>query len=586
MEKSLFVDIIVMVLKYRKRLALAFVMVLISNCLLIFNPIIFRQAITALDVTTQASYSKLPLLHSLAFWAVTLLIISLGAAYFKYRMRVEFISVSRDVEKNVRSLLFARIQKQSRAFFTRHGIGDLMSRLTNDISAYRDVLGPGVMYPIYFVTLVVPAVLALFTISVYLALISLIPVAVLPILVFTMQGYVYKTALKVQKGLADMSNLSHEVFSGVRIVKGYRMENQIFHRFKRFCNIVMRSNWILACLQGMIFPFLTILTKAATILIVIVAGFIILEGWHYLSGADFISFMWIQSFIYAPVLMLGWVLPIYQRGGAAYDRLYEIYNEPIEIIDNPHSTLILKDDADITFNRLTFSYPESSTYAIHNLSLQIKGGSFVGITGPVGSGKTTLFRLLNREYEIPREMITLGGHDIHDYSLEELHRKIVTVEQLPFLFSKTIAENVRFGFAEATEKELEVVMRQADIYDTVEAFPNRYDTIVGERGMTLSGGQKQRIAMARAFLVKRPILLLDDIFSAIDASTERRIFDELLSKFKGKTLLLVTHRVSILEKLDRVIYMMNGQVVEDGSPTELLAQNGHFAALAALKEVM
>lgn len=579
MERSLFRDIRAMVIKYRKRLFFAFLMVLTSNSLLVANPLVFRKAVTEVEFHQESP------LQQVMLWALALFIISITAAYFKYAMRVAFISISRDVEMHVRSILFERIQRQSRSFFDRHGIGDLMSRLTNDISAYRDVLGPGVMYPVFFATLVVPAVVALFSISFFLALISLIPILFLPFLVLFSQGYVYKMAMKTQQALASMSNMTHEVYSGVRVIKSYRAEKRTFVRFKESCRQLLKLNVILGSLQGMIYPFLTLITKVVTVVIVIAAGFIILKAWGDLTTADFISFMWIQSFIYAPVLMLGWVLPIYQRGGAAYDRLYEIYNEPIEVKDNPHSTLKVTDNCDIKLSRLTFSYPEGLVPALNDVNLHIKSKSFVGITGPVGSGKTTIFRLLNREYEIPRGMITLGGHDIHDYSLEELHKNIVTVEQLPFLFSKTIAENISFGCAEATEKELELVIRQTDLFDTVESFPDRYETLVGERGTMLSGGQKQRVAMARAFLVDRSILLLDDVFSAIDASTEKKIFDEIKVKFAGKTVLLITHRISILEQLDRVVYLMNGHVVEDGSPKELMAQNGHFAALAALKEV-
>jgi ATP-binding cassette subfamily B protein len=219
------------------------------------------------------------------------------------------------------------------------------------------------------------------------------------------------------------------------------------------------------------------------------------------------------------------------------------------------------------------------------LTFNIKGGSFVGITGPIGSGKSTLFRLLSREYEIPRGMIYIGGKDIHDYPLEAFSKSMVTVEQIPFLFSKTIAENVMFGRDSASQAEIELVSRHADLHETVMEFPQQYDTVVGERGVTLSGGQKQRIVMARAFLVNRSILLLDDIFSAVDMGTERRIFDRMKSNFEGRTVLLITHRVSILEQLDRVIYMQDGKIVEDGSPAQLVQKKGYYAALHDLQSI-
>jgi ATP-binding cassette subfamily B protein len=281
--------------------------------------------------------------------------------------------------------------------------------------------------------------------------------------------------------------------------------------------------------------------------------------------------------------MLAWVLPIYERGRAAYDRLVEIYMEPIEISEGSHLHLHIPPKSEILFKELNFAYPRFSHHALKNINLTIKGGSFVGITGPVGAGKTTLFRLLNREYEIPKGMIFLGGRDIHDYSFEAFSQSIVTVEQIPFLFSKSIAENVSFGKEGATQEELELVAEMADLHDTVLEFPDQYNTVIGERGVTLSGGQKQRLAMARAFLVNRSILLLDDIFSAVDAATEKRIFNAMKMNFIDKTVLMITHRVSILEQMDLVIYMKNGEIVENGSPLDLFNQKGYYRTLFDLQ---
>jgi ATP-binding cassette subfamily B protein len=388
----------------------------------------------------------------------------------------------------------------------------------------------------------------------------------------------------VQKALADMSTLVHEHYSGIRIVKSYGIEDKTSALFQFLGKHLFRLNLQLECIQGMFFPLLTFITKIVTIFLVILAGFIIIHAWNHLTTADFISFMWIQSFIFSPVLMLGWVLPIYQKGSAAYSRLRDIFNEPFEVEDNKNSSLKIPKKADIIFNHLTFHYPKTSLPALQDITLTIKAGSFVGITGSVGSGKTTLFRLLNRDYEIPHGKIFIGDHDIHDYSLDTLKNEFVTVEQIPFLFSKTIAENVLFGRNEASQEDLEIVTQQADLHETVMSFPERYDTMVGERGVTLSGGQKQRLALARAFLTNRSIMLFDDVFSSVDASTEKRIFDEMKNKLMGKTILLITHRVSLLEKMDRVITLVNGQIVEDGPPGRLMEQNGHFAALVELQK--
>lgn len=567
-------------------------MVLLSNCLLIANPLVLRQAIAEMGAGANAPAGWLggwfhwllgPVAQTVWPWALLLVCISVVSAVFKYYMRFAFISISRDAERDVRAKLFDKIQQQSMAFYDRHGIGELLSRLTNDIAAYREVLGPGMMYPLFFLTIAVPGLLALASISAPLAAISLVPLLLIPLLNALMRRKVYDASYAAQQGLADLSDMAQEHYSGIRIIKGYVAEASMRSRFDTLGRSLIGLNAKLGCYQGMLFPFFSLLTKLVTVTLVLFSGMIILTAWAHLSVADFISFMWIQSYIFFPVLMLAWVLPIYERGRAAYDRLVEIYNEPVEVQDTAQEPLEIPNQADIVFDRLSFGYPTADRPVFRDFSLSIKGGSFVGITGPVGAGKTTLFRLLNREYEVGRGQIKIGGRDLHDYPLEAFRNQVVTVEQLPFLFSRSIADNVRFGREEATLAEIEIVSQYADLHDTVLGFPEQYDTVVGERGVTLSGGQKQRIAMARAFLVNRSILLLDDVFSAVDAATQRRIFASMQANFTGKTVLLITHRVSVLEAMDRVLYVSNGQVVEDGPPQQLLQREGYYAALAALQ---
>jgi len=594
MEKSLYKNLLGLLAKYRWRFIAAFLMVLISNLLLILNPLIFREAIYAFDpsshriqnwVGTSTHWLLGSFTSSILAWAVLLITIALVSSYFKYWMRFAFISISRDAEVDIRDKLFGRIQSQSREFFDHHGVGELLSRLTNDITAYRELLGPGIMYPLFFLTIVTPGLIALFSISTPLAMLSIVPMILIPFLNGAVRDYIYKFSRAVQVSLGEMSNMTQEYFSGIRIVKGYAIENETLKKFKQLCKTFSQLSFKLACIQGMLFPLFTLLTRVVTVSLVLLAGYIILKAWDELSAADFASFMWIQSYIFIPVLMLGWILPVYERGRAAYSRLTEIYEEPIVVQDHPESVLQLPEKADIECANLSFNYPKSEAPSLSSLNLFIKCGSFVGITGPVGSGKTTLLYLINREYEIPKDMLFVGSHEIHEYSLEVLKNAIIIVEQSSFLFSRSVAENVRFGRLEASQEELETVARFADLHDTVTGFPEQYETMVGERGMTLSGGQKQRVALARAFLVNREILLLDDIFSAVDTATEKRIFKAIKEHFQGKTVLLVTHRISILDQMDRILYMSHGEIKEDGSPEELKKFNGFYAALAELQKM-
>lgn len=576
MKKTLLGDLISVGRRFAARFGLSFAAVLISNLLLIFNPLLFRQAILAVENNAQT----LDVLK----WAFLLLSISLVSACFKYWMRMGFIDISREVEREVRSNLFARIQNQSRVFFDKHGVGELLSRVTNDISVYREVLGPGIMFPAYFSTLVIPALGALFYLSPQLASLSLVPLICIPLLNVFVRKTLFQTSYEVQNALGNMSNIAHEYFSGIRIVKSYDIEQATLLRFKNICRHFVKLNMHFICIQGVVFPLLTLITKIITVLLVLLAGAIVMLGFSMLNTADFISFMWIQSYIFFPVLMLGWILPIYERGRAAYARLVEIYEESIDVQGNKGSQLKIPPQADIIFRHFSFKYPSAEHNALSDITTTIKGGTFVGITGPVGAGKTTLFRILSREYAIGDGMIAIGGHDINDYDLESFFQEMVTVEQVPFLFSKTIAENILFGRQQATQKELESVIHLADLHETILEFPEKYETIVGERGLSLSGGQKQRVAMARAFLVNRSILLLDDIFSAVDFATERRIFNAMKKNLAGKTILLVTHRVSILQELDRVICLSEGRITEDGSPKELAACGGYYSALVELQQ--
>lgn len=590
MEKTLWKNLQAILFRYRWKFLIAFAMVLTANVLLVLIPLVFRVALENLfNQEAAAGVSTVPasayIAIDLPIWLWTLLLVSLAliAAFLKYSMRYAFISISRDAEKEVRSTLFAKIQEQSMAFYDKHGIGELLSRLTNDISAYRDVLGPGIMYPVFFTTLVIPGIAALFYISPSLAMLSLVPLVAIPLLNFLTRKPIYEASYAAQKGLADLSNMAQEHYTGIRIIKGYVAEPQLSDIFSVLGKSLIGINIKLNCFQGLLYPLFTLITKMITAGLAMYAGIIILKGWSTLSAADFVSFMWIQSLIFFPVLMLAWVLPIYARGRASYERLVEIYDEPVEVKDGLVTVSRIPADEAITISHLTFRYPDTQREILKDISLKIQPGTFVGITGPVGAGKSTLLHLLNREYEIPRGMIAIGNNDIHDYPLEAFSEEIVTVEQIPFLFSRSIADNVRFGRESAPIEDIEMVARYADLHETVLEFPEQYETVIGERGVTLSGGQKQRVAIARAFLVDRSILLLDDVFSSVDAKTEGRIFSSMMETFKNKTVLLVTHRLSVLEKMDRVIMLENGKVVEDGSPDALKTRNGKFAALAALQ---
>lgn len=587
MEKELFKEIKQIFIKYKWKFSFAFSMLVLSNVLLVLNPLIIREALAELTTTSPTEGIFVSILNlfnsseSLWAWTVLLLVITCVGSFLKYKMRALFIRISREVELRARSFLFNRIQMQSQVFFDRHQIGDLLSRLTNDLQSYRDLLGPGLLYPMFMLTLAIPSIWALSIISFKLTLFTLIPLVLVPIVNSFIRKPMYRFSVAVQRGLGQLSTIAQENYSAIRLVKAYNMEDTLLGLFAQKCLCFFMISIRLSCLQGSIGPFFSIFTKISTIFLVMVSALLIFHYDDELTTGDFVAFMWIQSFLFAPLLLLTWLLPIYERGRAAYGRLVEIAFEPIEVIHSD-SNLTIPSKADIEITNLTFNYLNTSKPALKNLSFKIKGGSWVGITGPVGSGKSTLFRLLNRDYEIPRGMISINNIDIHDYPLEAF-KEMVTIEQISFLFSRTIAENIVFAKQEAEKDEIEQVARFADIHDTILDFPQQYETIVGEKGVTLSGGQKQRVSMARAFLVDKSILLLDDIFSAVDSKTEKKIFNAIKTNYRDKTLFLITHRISILEKMDYIICLKDGEISEAGTPQELAKNEGYYSALMTLQ---
>jgi ATP-binding cassette subfamily B multidrug efflux pump len=577
MEKTLLLNVFSTAKRHWRRYFVSVLLAAIANILLIINPLVLRSAITSL----QQSYSW----HSLTGWVFLMLCIAGGATFFQFKMRFGFISLSREVEEKMRLELFTKLQSQTPAFYDRHPIGGLMSRMTNDLENYRSVLGPGIIYPIYFITLVGPAMVAMAYISPSLTLIAAIPILLLPVGMTLLRSMTYETSMAVQRSLATMSTVVHEHYSGMRIVKGYGMEKGALARFFALCHHYLKVSIRLAFINGILFPILTLVTKLVTVFLVIAAGYVISHSWNVLSPADFASFMWIQSFVFLPVMMLGWAFPIYVHGSAAYARLVEIYDQPIEVQQSSNPLESISSKAPISFHGLTFSFPKAASPALLNIKLSLSPGEFVGITGPVGSGKTTLLRLLMREYEISHGLISIGDRDIHDYSHDALRDHFAYVEQHPFLFSTTLRENLLYGNPHATDEELYEALVAADLQKDIDTFPQGYDTVIGERGVNLSGGQKQRLALARAFLSQRPVLLLDDVFSSVDAETERHIFAKMRAMFSQHTIVLITHRVAILHQMDRVVTILQGQIAEEGTPQQLLARRGFYNTLYELQHL-
>lgn len=579
MEKSLFWNLSRIVLEKRSRFAIAIVLVCMSSGLLVLNPFIFRAALT----NAIAGYEGVgagAAVNTLSFIPVLLLVSALSA-WLKYRMRIEFVALSRDAEEEFREKLYARLQSQSRAFFDNHSIGDLINRLSSDISTYREILGPGIMYPIFALSMMVPAAISLIYLSETLFLFSLLPLCILLMINIVSRESLYTLSISSQEVLSKMSTLADETYSGVRIFKAYdfkKIGEKLFSSLGLKHSILRRKLFVR---QGLIHPLFIFLLQGASAATAFLYSYMHTSSLSTLSAQDFLTFIWLQNYLFTPVMMLGWIFSLYQQGKAAYVRLRILYEEPVEVQDNGSKDRV-GERADIMLKNLTFSYAGASHPSIEGVNLRIEEGSHVGIAGAVGSGKSTLLKLLQREYEIGKGMFFIGGVEVHEFKLSALYQLMATCEQIPFLFSDTISENIRFGREDATKEEISSIASSVDLHDEIEGFPEKYDTTVGERGHLVSTGQKQRIAVARSLIASKRILILDDIFANVDASKEKIMLDRLIHDFKGATLIIVTNRISVLDRMDKVVFFQEGRVTEEGSPHDLKNRGGPYTILSEL----
>lgn len=557
------------------RLLLGSLLVALSNLLLVLSPLTLRHALLSMEgnpdpsLVTSAIDAVVGPSPQLLHWVALLLAMALAAAWCKYRMRQLFIAVSYRAEAALRENLFVRIQQHKRQFYDRHGVGDLMSHVTNDVAAVREVLGPGILYPVNFASLALPALYAMVSIEPPLTALSITPILLLPFVMWLARSGMYRLSRRVQELLAGLSRTVQEQLTAIRLVKSYDAESALLERFRHVCRDLFSAQLKLAVVQGLFFPLLGLITRATTVGLVLLTGYLVFSGWSNLPSADFVSFMWVQSYLFIPVLMLGWILPVYERGRAAYHRLWKLYSEPVEQQASPGTTSAQQPPS-ISVRDLHFQY-EDGVPLLQGVNLDIPSGSLVGITGPIGEGKSTLLGLLAGEYTPIRGSIS-GGY-----------QKVAFVEQDPFLFSKTIRENIELGNPNVTEEGLQQAIEQAQLKQTIEAFADHLDTLVGERGVTLSGGQKQRVVLARALVAGSPLLLLDDVFSGVDAATERAIVDHLQKMAGEYTIVVVAHRASVLDRLDTIHFLHNGHIVESGAPRQLREQGGYYAALTALQ---
>lgn len=510
--------------------------------------------------------------------------LTLVGGVLTFLMRQTIIVSSRTLEYELRNDLVRSLERHSARFFLRHPTGELMAYANNDIPAVREFLGPAIMNSLNSAVAIGFSLLFMITLDVPMTLFAVLPLPLAAVLTYAIGRRVHQTFLTVQEQFGELTNHAQESFSAIRVVRAYGSHAAEIERFRRLSWEYAQRNLRLGKLQALSTPAMFVLMAAVQLIVLGYGGFRIAHG--TLTVGELTQFFLYTNELIWPIAALGWVTNIVQRAMASAARLQQLMSTPVEVADTGRLRLApAQARGEIEFRNVWFRYSPDHPWVLQGLSLHIPAGSFVGITGPIGSGKSTLVALLTRLYDPDQGQILLDGHDVREYPLETLRRIVTVVPQDPFLFSMSVAENIRFGDPTAPEEPILWASQTAGLHQDVVHFPQGYQTLVGERGITLSGGQRQRLALARALLRDSPVLLLDDAFSSVDSATEAHIRQALQPLLRQRTVIVIAHRLSSIQDADRIFVLAEGRVAEAGTHAELLRRGGLYARLWQLQSL-
>ncbi len=560
--------------RYRGRLALGAASLVAADLLALASPWILKTTIDALS----RGITK----RELLVYAGSLIAVAGFGGLFRFFMRRIMIGVSRRIEVDMRADFFRHLQSLSPAFYHRHRTGELMALATNDLNAVRTLVGPAVMYSMNTVVIGSLSIALMIILSWKLTIAALVPMIVLTIAVYFSIRVIHRLFEIVQAKFAAINARAQENLAGIRVVKAYARENYEVDQFATASEEYVEANLKLFRVQSMLHPLLGTVAGLGVVAILLFGGRLVIDG--EITLGTFVAFNGYLTMLFWPVIALGWVMNMTEQGLASMQRMKDVMNEQSEITNAgvPVGEAPGPRDSSIRFENVSFAYAGDGDrgHILKNVSFDVKDGESVAIVGPTGSGKTTVISLLLRLYDVDSGRVTVGGSDVREIPLHTLRDMVGLVPQDIFLFSESIRDNIGFGVKEQLhDPVLDEVARTAAIYEEVNEFPNRFESMIGERGINLSGGQKQRVAIARA-LAKRPrILVLDDALSSVDATTEEAILGSLKGELENRTAILISHRISTARQADRVIVFKDGEVAEQGTHEQLLALGGMYAEM-------
>ena len=564
-------------LKYKGRLAVGLIITIVARLFSLVTPRLVGDSMTTIE-----NYLNLETISSEEFREVLLtniiLIIaaSLISGFFTFLMRQTIINVSRYIEYDVKNQIFAHYQSLDQTFYKKNRTGDLMNRISEDVSKVRMYYGPVIMYGTNAIVLFLVIITYMYSVAPQLTVYSLIPLPILSIFIYKISNLINLKSTKVQESLSDLSSYSQESFSGISILKSFNLQRKIFDKFENFAMSSYWNNLSLAKIQAWFFPIILFLIGLSNLIVIYIGGREFINGNIEIGViAEFIIYI---NMLTWPVTLVGWVTSIVKQAEASQKRINEFLDSRSSLEDG-HLSIKDRNSKNIVFKNVTFTYQRTGIRVFDSFNLEIEEGKTLGIIGKVGSGKTTLLDLLSRVYDPEKGSILYNNKDIRSFKINNLRGLFSYVPQNNFLFSDSIYKNIQFGNPDATSEQVQKAAKLSEIDSEIDKFEKGYRTILGERGITLSGGQIQRVSIARSLIKDSALYLFDDCFSSLDTDTEERLINNLKNRLKNKSVVIVSHRVSCIKHSDKIIVLENGKIIQEGTHKNLINIDGYYKEL-------